>query len=367
MIEQRPHSPNVKARLHGPDVLRGFAALGVMASHVYAISGFPKDPLIGTTVGRFGFLVRLFFAISAFSITYVYCEKIFSRRQLQAFYLKRFFRIAPLFYFMMLVYTALRLLEGRAFPSCYDISMSFFFLFPFVPGMHDSIVGGGWSLGLEWIFYLFIPFMLCLVRGVLSAFIVWLIACLVAVLRSSYFQQGVIDPILLNYGILFFLSHLPFFVAGMGSYFFIKRIGTNRLEKHSFFVGLLIVFLGAATSCYFKFKIDILLAEEIFISLVSFLLIAASVSGIPGWLDNSFTRYLGLISYSIYLTHFVVIKFLSRLGFYSWIAKTIDGTVSGFFIVATGTFFAVFVVASVTYRFIERPAINYGKKFIGNF
>ena len=364
MTEQYFISPNVPERLHGPDVLRGFAALGVMASHVYAISGFPQDPLVGATVGRFGFLVRLFFAISAFSITYVYSEKIFSQRQLQTFYLKRFFRIAPLFYFMILIYLALCLIEGRPFPSWYEICLSLSFIFPFVPGIHHSIVGGGWSLGLEWMFYAFFPFLLCLVRGRLSAFIVWGIVCLIAVLRSSYFRHGVIDPILYDYGILFFSSHVPFFISGMGSYFVIKRYGANSLKKHSFLLGLAIVFLGVVTIYYFKCKIDVILPEEIFISVISFLLIVASASGIPGWLDNTFTRYLGLISYSIYLTHIVVIKLLSRWGIYNWIAETIGSAFGGFLIASMGTFFAVIVVSHFTYKFIERPSLRYGKKVI---
>ncbi|MBA0257900.1 acyltransferase [Stenotrophomonas maltophilia] len=89
-------------RIHGPDVLRGLAALGVVMFHVLYLSGIPINETAAAITGRMDFFVRVFFVLSAFAIGHAYYSRMSSTEAIKVFYQKRFFRIAPLFYFMIL-------------------------------------------------------------------------------------------------------------------------------------------------------------------------------------------------------------------------------------------------------------------------
>ena len=74
-----------------------------------------------------------------------------------AFYIRRFFRIGPLFYFMILAYVV----RGH---TIYSVSYSpvhvienALYLFNFVPDRQSGIVWASWTIGVEMIFYLIFP------------------------------------------------------------------------------------------------------------------------------------------------------------------------------------------------------------------
>lgn len=201
-------------RIHGPDVLRGIAAIGVVFFHVLYLSGLPIHPSGMAAVGRLDFFVRIFFVLSAFAIAHAYYNKLTDIESVRIFYLKRFFRIAPLFYFVLLFGVLYTLAMGRSAPGGFDLLLSSSFLFPFVPGKHDGLIGGGWSIGVEWIFYAFFPLMLALIRGWRSALGAWFLLCAIAVMGRPYFNQFVGGELRV-FGLLYFLSHAQYFVVGL--------------------------------------------------------------------------------------------------------------------------------------------------------
>ncbi|CAI1895967.1 Uncharacterized protein conserved in bacteria [Serratia fonticola] len=92
-----------KARIAGPDILRGFAALSVIIVHLIASSNIDFGHFITQVGNEFTASVTLFFAISAFSIAYAYNDEFFNKSDFKSFYIKRFFRLAPLFYFTLFI------------------------------------------------------------------------------------------------------------------------------------------------------------------------------------------------------------------------------------------------------------------------
>lgn len=65
-------------RIHGPDVLRGLAALGVVMFHVLYLSGIPINETAAAITGRMDFFVRVFFVLSAFAIGHAYYSRMSS-------------------------------------------------------------------------------------------------------------------------------------------------------------------------------------------------------------------------------------------------------------------------------------------------
>lgn len=106
--------------------------------------------------------VTMFFVVSAFSLCYMMPRHKREARPLVSFYLRRFFRIAPLFYFMIattLFYHA----QFMGVPLDYwaakseALVASVFFVFNFLPGQQLGVVWASWTIGVEMPFYLLFP------------------------------------------------------------------------------------------------------------------------------------------------------------------------------------------------------------------
>ncbi len=344
----------IKSRIHGPDVLRGFAAVGVVFFHVLYVSGLPVDVIAKAVVGRFDFFVRLFFVISAFSITYAYYGRLNSINDIRWFYLKRFFRIAPLFYFVIALNAAVAVIGSNNLPGLYGYLLSFTFLFPFAPAKVNSIVGGGWSIGVEWMFYAFFPLILSFVRSWRLALFASIPFIFIAVLGHKHFGLY-LDGSLRVYGLLFFLSHIQYFLVGIAVFYLF--IGTDRTIFHSKQLnGILVVAIVAFIVIYFKFWSKF--PEEIILSVGSFFLVYLSSRGLPSYLDNVVTRYLGLISYSIYLMQFPVIGAFKNYGFYSYISSVIKGDLLAYTASSLVTILTVLFISALTFKYVEKPGMK---------
>src|SRR5262245_16956442 len=144
-----------KSRFPALDGLRAIACLAVVIGHT---RGAPYDILHGYRG------VLLFFVLSGFLITTLALreEAFRGRLDLRAFFIRRFFRIAPLYYLALaaiLVWVFVFHMEGFA-----DRLQQYFWTYLlYVPEFqifqHDFKIpfSHGWSLGIEEKFYLFWP------------------------------------------------------------------------------------------------------------------------------------------------------------------------------------------------------------------
>ena len=71
--------------------------------------------------------------------------------------MRRFFRIAPLFYIMIIIYLIKDVLILKTFPTTAEIMANFAFIFNLYPPYFESIVTTGWTMGVEMPFYLILP------------------------------------------------------------------------------------------------------------------------------------------------------------------------------------------------------------------
>jgi len=341
-------------RIHGPDVLRGFAAVGVVFFHVLYVSGLPINNIAHSIVGRFDFFVRLFFTISAFSMMYAYHGKLNSSSDLRWFYLKRFFRIAPLFYSIIIFNTVYGIINADNLAGFYDYILSFTFLFPFVPGKEGSIVGGGWSIGVEMLFYIFFPLMISFIRTFRTAFVLLIIFNLIAIIGHEYFNHY-LDGNLRTYGLLFYLSHIQYFIIGIAVYYLFENTKNNNIYSKKFnSIFIAIIFL--LIIIYFKFWT--MIPEEVILSIGLFCLVYFSSLGISTYIDNSITRYFGLISYSIYLIQFPVISLLKDYGFYTLISNVLSSDLRIFIASSVFTILTILSIFILTYHYIEKPGMR---------
>ncbi|MBM0279232.1 acyltransferase family protein [Micromonospora tarensis] len=130
------------------DGLRALAAVMVIAFHY----GGPSWTWLTGWIG-----VHLFFVLSGFLITTLLLreEHRYGRVSLRAFYLRRFFRILPVYLLVLFLYWGLARINGTA--DSIERGMKYYLLFlnellaPNAPFLHS------WTIGIEQKFYLFWP------------------------------------------------------------------------------------------------------------------------------------------------------------------------------------------------------------------
>ncbi len=146
-----------RERIAGWDLLRGLCAFAVMAYHLLGW----QDLAHLSPLGTYG--VYLFFLLSGASMAYVYdADRVAHWGGIWRFWLTRWFRLAPLYLLACLVFVVyLSLRQGRwvdELPLRLALNASFAF------GLYDpttwALAVGGWSLGVEFVFYLAFPLLM---------------------------------------------------------------------------------------------------------------------------------------------------------------------------------------------------------------
>ena len=347
-----------KARIPGPDILRGFAALSVITVHLIASSEIDYGSTIALVGSKFTASVTLFFAISAFSLAYSYGDEMFGKTDFRNFYIKRFFRLAPLFYFVLILQSVIIYFDYRKLPTLFEVLMSATFLFNLVPKMQNGFVWAGWSLSIEWIFYLLYPVLflfssnrkVVLLLGLLSAFASTSIAGIKAEPTELYMN---------------ILTLLIFFVSGFLVFHCLGELGKlrNALGRYSSLISGAIIFLLALFMLrVFQAGGPLIVNVYVTYSLVWIGMISASIIGMPSFINNWFTRFLGEASYSLYLMHAMVIYLAKKAGLFHMVdAIPASGPVK--FLIAFS--FVSLLTASISYfsfKYIEKPGIQLGRK-----
>jgi peptidoglycan/LPS O-acetylase OafA/YrhL len=137
------------------DRVRGVAILMVIAVH-YAQAFATPTIHRGAMIGQFG--VQLFFVASAFTLCLSADHRRAEASPVRNFYLRRFFRIAPLYYLAIPIYAWIFAGEPRgAFYTAPNMAANLAFLHGLVPAANNTIVPGGWTIGAEMLFYLTFP------------------------------------------------------------------------------------------------------------------------------------------------------------------------------------------------------------------
>ena len=161
-------------RVLGWDLLRGLCAVAVACYHLLLW----QDVAALHSFGSYG--VYMFFVLSGASLAYTYGPRIADHDfSFGDFLLVRYLRLAPLYMALMAVVLPWKLLkEGATADLALTYLLNAALLFGFYNPSTHAVLVGGWSLGIEVIYYLLFPgLMLCfrwrgLVWGVFGVLLV---------------------------------------------------------------------------------------------------------------------------------------------------------------------------------------------------
>lgn len=171
-------------RVLGWDVLRGLCALAVASYHLLYWQGLAALH----TLGSYG--VYMFFVLSGASLAYNYSGKLSTVREAGGFLITRWLRLAPLYLVLCVVFIACLSLRNGELVDRLPLRLALNASFAF--GLHDPTVWalliGGWSLGIEFVYYLAFPLLLAVLRRP-----AWcaLVALVLGVLQWAWIQGTV--------------------------------------------------------------------------------------------------------------------------------------------------------------------------------
>lgn len=372
-------SPSVVSRLPSVEGLRGYLALWVLTSHALWVTGYRQDALAGLPklIGLGSYAVDLFIIISGFVIMLSLDKQ---RETYLHFIVRRFFRLFPVFIALFVVAIPLSQVSlwNVTHASQYltpdqiehdadrmetwweniqwNIPLHLLMLHGAVPDVlvKDAPVAflvPAWSVSLEWQFYLVAPLAYAWAVSAKPYRNLGLCGlCLVLVLAARY----VFPTVELGAALPF---HAEFFFLGAVSYFIYKRQAAHQVSDTAFPVAccLALFLFGLSGRAWSLIPVVLWIA---FLGLLLEHPSSFSSRLVSPLLTNPFVLYLGRISYSLYLSHILVIIVL-QYALLTW-APHLSRMVH-FVVLLACTTAATISVSTLLYRFLEAPGISAGR------
>jgi len=344
------------------DSMRGIAILMVLTVHstmflsIYNIEHLPYNIENILYSGKYG--VALFFIASAYTL--FRSLDIRHENGFKKYFIRRFFRIAPMYYLVLVVLFLLT--DGQKYYlndtekdiSIYNLLSHLFFINGFFTNYFNSIIGVEWTIFVEFSFYLILP--------------------LLFIYRGYLVQIG-----------------LVFFVMSMLAGISVKLINIGLVQIQILFSPLIwyIVFLlgGLIYQSQNNPKIQSILTKNkyLLLILVGLLFSALSYIHIPGsylgfslilalfFMLNKFNKFkifnnfilkrIGELSFSIYLIHMPILMYVKNTKNGGGIMMFENNYLNYIFLCLIIFSFVIFV-SSLTYKYIEQPFIKLGKNYI---
>lgn len=317
---------------HHNDISTAYFETGKWALH---------DPILGY-MGQFG--VAVFFMITG----YLFGD-IKKDTNWKSFFIKRFFRIVPLTYVSSFVCIAIASYIGMKMGNKPDYSNLIYWFDGGLSGMKPAIYGfkdaqfiGAavmWTLYWEWLFYLALP-ILCFAFNKTYTIGFCIAAISIFAHIAGFFKLPTQHTAL-----------LIFFATGV----LVKNLKglsiTSSFYK-SAFAFLILIYCLFVSDNHTAYN----LTSCIFIGV--FFYLVATGGNLFGMLKLRGFIILGDASYSIYLLHGIGWFIMNKVVFH----YGIQNNSIYYYLIQTFVWYAICFVSLISYKYIEKPFIAYGKK-----
>lgn len=348
------------------DALRGLAILSVVFFHT-AVVVAPGSNTMFMLKEQGARGVQLFYIASALTIFLSMRGRAQEVDSTRKFFIRRFFRIAPLFYLSIVAYLLIYGFGPRA-GAPYGINgwhllWTATFLNGWHPEMINSVVPVGWSIAVEMSFYLLAPFLFVRLKDINRSLLLTLATLvLMKLLREALFPPLAAlypdqDYFVRLYFYLWFFAQLPVFIMGILVY----QVFVEKADKPDRHLGTALLFLSLFLFVSFLNVSTYanLLPVHILYGVAFGIFTLALAFNPVKLLVNPFTVWVGKLSYSVYLAHYgVAILLLNLVG-----DRIPAGDLNYFlvFLLLTGI---TLPISWLTYTIIEKPGIRLGKRII---
>jgi peptidoglycan/LPS O-acetylase OafA/YrhL len=355
------------------DSFRGIAAICVVIFHMHLIGSITELKFFwGSSL-----FVEFFFVLSGFVLAHTYGFKEVSFKK---FIISRTFRLYPLHLFMFIICIFLELGKLIAYKygflfnnlpftgtsALLEIIPNLLFLQSWIPTFNAlSWNSPSWSLSVE--YYMYIIFFFTFFIKSNFKYVVWFLFSFI-----SFFM------IINNFGIMNeVVRGLSCFFSGALTYLIYKKFNIKFEEISSNIFSLLEILLMISIIYIISYIEEY---KAVYASL-TFLLIVFVFAFEKGFLSIilkvSFFQLLGKLSYSIYMTHYIILfclisfsmilEKILNIQFAPMMGETRYIDFQNIFInnlVALIILFIVVTISIFTYKYIEVKGQEFGKKFV---
>ena len=336
--------------IHG---LRGIAAVAVVVFHIAAMQ-INVPPILNFIQVDFAKGVYLFFVLSSFSLMHSTVRHTPRPQWITIFFVKRFCRIAPLFYFVLMVVLGWSWANHQLIDP-WQVILNIGFATGFSP--QQGLVPAGWTVGVEMLFYAVFPVLLLSIRSTKAALLVAVASIpLTCASRVVFFRT---DGEWFNF---MFPSNLCFFAFGLLAYHLVHQKDIDDKWTRvvaPIFAALMILIL-------FQLDNDNALRRPPGMDTV---LWGIGLAALCVWQGRAslqrgsrILHYLGERSYSIYLLHPLVLRALRDRLQSMHSALLPLGDVLAFVACAGAVLAVLLILCEATYRLIELPGIGLGAR-----
>jgi peptidoglycan/LPS O-acetylase OafA/YrhL len=324
--------------------LRGAASFGVCEMHLFcALDLFSKNDTFFqkyifpiSIVGRVG--VPVFFVISGFIIPYSMWHNNYKITDWFNFVLRRLIRLDPP-YFVSIALVLITLFGVAHLAGISDFGVDWqavllhfgyvniFFNKPWLPGVY-------WSLAVEFQYYLLIGLLLPLIAH--SNPKIRIAALIIITSLGFYISRYITD----NQSFIFLYT--SFFIVGILTFQRFANLITLPTFIALLLPTLVLIYVQHSTAyCVFAAFTSLIISLNLDIKL-------------------KFVHFLGKISYSLYLIHWIVgVEFIRKVFLIFWQQPTQAEK----FVVAIVGIIASVIAATLFYYLIELPSIKWGNTF----
>lgn len=370
MIAPLPTRTTPRIRLEGIESLRSYAAIAVILFHMVWVGGVAAPGYLSFIGTHFAQGVPLFFVVSGFSLAYGYQGRLDSQPNIAHYLIRRFARIAPLFYTVLLFKIVTDHISSHQWAAPSNVLINLAFLFNLMPTAVEGIAPASWTIGVEMLFYAVFPLALLACRNLR-----WTTITLLASIALSAAVARNLAPLDANYH--FFVEHnlvveLPFFLFGILFCQMLKATNPRIREARRRLIGrtssaaalVLIISLYQYASLYTFFESRHLRTVWEALWGLPFGMLCLGISIHPTRAISNFaTRYLGKISFSLYLVHPFVLWELRKHGVYDMLSN-LAGEATGVAVAGCAiiSLAVITAIATLTFYLIEQPGMRIGKR-----
>ena len=315
--------------------------------------------------------MSLFFVISAFTLCHSANSRTNEVSPYRNYYIRRFFRIAPLFYLWMMLTYFRDIILWDQYTPLKEILRSLFFVFNLSPAHAEGYVWASWTIGVEMLFYALFPVFLNwltttkkALAGVLASILLALLWHHTLLWLHSQFGPNSSTVHVENYYHMSFLHQLPVFIMGILIYRIHSAIKSRSIES-KMYVGCLVTFAVLHFILAYlspQFSVD----DKFYIQATAYCFLAVGLIHLPlRIMVNRVSVFLGEISYSVYLTHATAILLLQR--YFDMIRVSGENSNITFYSATLITYAVIVPISYGTYKMIEEPGTRIGKNLILKF
>jgi peptidoglycan/LPS O-acetylase OafA/YrhL len=287
-------------------------------------------------------------------------------KTLFGFWTRRWFRTLPNYFLILIILISLGF-HYQTLTATSHFNSYFFFLANFKDAMPDFLFPEAWSLSIEEWFYLLIPvFIFILVAAYhykpKTAVLTVAVSVIVFSTAFRYYRllhwphiTGEQIDSSFRKQVITRLDSLMFGVIGAFILYYYPLIW-KRYAKQLFFIGILLLYAGFLQYLFGYFGLTYTCVFSYSLESIGFLCLFPCVSQLitgKGWIYHIIT-YISVVSYSIYLINYSIVKYYIIGYFDRHLFKNISGSYLPF--VQYFVFWVITIFASILlYKYFEKP------------